>query len=66
MGILRNGLQGMGRLGRTVSVFPIWDARCRLGPKFSANLGYDILLVFEAQAVGVAVGLSPGAIVCQS
>ena len=43
-------------------IFPIWDERCLLGPKFRANLGYDILLVFDAHAVDVSIGLRGGAL----
>ena len=58
--ILRSGLQGMGRFGHYLSIFPIWDERCLLGPKFEAKLGYDIMLVFAARDVDIAVGLVGG------
>ena len=60
--ILRGGLQGMGRLGPTLSIFPIWDERSLLGPKFGAKLGCDIMLVFAARDVDIAVGLVGGAL----
>ena len=40
----------------------MWDARCQLGPKFNAKLGYDVLLVLDAYAVDIAVGLCGGAL----
>ena len=52
----------MGRLAPSMSLFPVWDERCRLGSKFSSKLGHDVMLVFDAHAVDVAIGLSGGAL----
>ena len=62
MGILRAGLQGMGRLGPIFSIYPIWDTRCNLGSKFHSKLGYDAMLVFDALALSDAIGLHGGAL----
>ena len=45
-----------------MSMFPTWDARCQLGQRFNAGLGYDIMLMFDASAVDVAVGHRGGAL----
>ena len=62
MAIMRKGLKGMGRLGPMTSVYPTWDARCELGQRFSAGSGYDLLLVFDAPAVDLAIGQKEAAL----
>ena len=57
LGILRNGLQGMGRLGPMASMYPTWDPRSQLGQRFNAGLGYEIMLVVDAPAVAIDVGI---------
>ena len=45
-----------------MSIFPTRDALCQLGQRQNAGPGYDIMLVFDARAVEVAVLRSGGAL----
>ena len=62
MGILRSGLRGMGRLGPMTRMYPTWDPRCQLGQRLNAGHGYDLMLVFDARAVTMAIGAEGGAL----
>ena len=44
------------------SMYPNWDPRSQLGQRFNAGLGYEVLLVFDTQAVAIDVGIQSGAL----
>ena len=52
----------MGRLGPALTLYPIWDDRCPLGVRRFADSGYDVVLVFDAQDVQLAVWKNGGAL----
>ena len=50
-GIIHEGLQGQGRLGSMMSIFPPWDPRAQSAQRWKAGGKYNITIVFNVMRV---------------
>ena len=51
IGIIHEGLQGQGRLGSMLSIFPPWDPRAQSMQRWKAGDKYNITIVFNVMRV---------------
>ena len=51
IGIIHEGLQGQGRLGSMMSIFPPWDPRAQSMQRWKAGDKYSITIVFNVMRV---------------